>query len=83
MTRSMAKELGRRGVRLNCVAPGFIDTDMVQAMNPKVVEGVRKAVPMRRLGLSGEVGNVVLFLASDLASYVTGQEWVVDGGLAI
>jgi 3-oxoacyl-[acyl-carrier protein] reductase len=83
MTRSMAKELGRRGVRLNCVAPGFIDTDMVQAMNPKVVEGVRKAVPMRRLGLPGEVGNVVLFLASDLASYVTGQEWVVDGGLAI
>jgi len=83
MTRSLAKELGRRGVRLNCIAPGFIDTDMVNAMNPKVVKGVIDAIPMRRLGTPDEVGQVALFLASDLASYITGQEWVVDGGLAI
>ena len=83
MTRSLAKELGRRGIRLNCIAPGFIDTDMVHAMNPKIVDGVKKAIPMRRLGTPEEVGQVALFLASDLSSYVTGQEWVVDGGLAI
>jgi 3-oxoacyl-[acyl-carrier protein] reductase len=83
MTRTLAKEIGRRGVRLNCIAPGFIDTDMVQAMNPKIVEEVRKAIPMRRLGNTDEVARVALFLASDLSSYVTGQEWVVDGGLAI
>ncbi len=82
MTRSLAKELGRRGVRLNCIAPGFIHTDMVNVMNPKVVAEVTKAIPMRRLGSPAEVAQVVLFLASDPASYVTGQEWVVDGGLA-
>ena len=83
MTRSLAKEIARRGVRLNCVAPGFIETDMVNAMNPKVVDGVKKAIPMRRLGTPEDVAQVVLFLASEHASYVTGQEWVVDGGLAI
>ena len=83
MTRSLAKEIARRGVRLTGVAPGFIETDMVNAMNPKVVDGVKKAIPMRRMGTPEDVAKVVLFLASDHASYVTGQEWVVDGGLAI
>ena len=81
MSGSLAKELGRRGVRVNCVAPGFIDTDMVEAMNPKVVDGVKALIPMRRLGDPTEVAKVVRFLASDDASYVTGQQWVVDGGL--
>ncbi|MCK6505496.1 3-oxoacyl-[acyl-carrier-protein] reductase [Myxococcota bacterium] len=82
MSRSLAKELAKRGIRVNCVAPGFVDTDMVHAMDPRVVEGVVQAIPMRRLGRPEEIARVVRFLASDDASFVTGQEWVVDGGLS-
>lgn len=81
MTSSLAKEMGRRGIRVNCVAPGFVATDMVDAMNPKVVEGAKNLIPMRRLAQPEEIAKVVRFLASDDASYVTGQQWVVDGGL--
>jgi 3-oxoacyl-[acyl-carrier protein] reductase len=81
MTRTLAKELAKRTIRVNCVAPGFIDTDMVKRMDPRVVEEVLKRIPMQRLGLPEEVAKVVAFLASDDARYVTGQEWVIDGGL--
>ena len=81
MSRALAKELAKRGVRVNCVAPGFIDTDMVKRMDPRVVEEVLKRIPMQRLGLPEEVAKVVAFLASDDARYITGQEWVIDGGL--
>ncbi len=81
MTRTLAKELAKRSIRVNCVAPGFIDTDMVKRMDPRVVEEVVKRIPMQRLGLPDEVAKVVAFLASDDARYVTGQEWVIDGGL--
>ena len=81
MTSSLAKEMGRRGIRVNCVAPGFVETDMVDAMNPKVVEGAKTLIPMRRLARPEEIAKVVRFLASDDASYGTGQQWVIDGGL--
>jgi len=81
MSISLAKEMGRRGIRVNCVAPGFVATDMVDAMNPKIVEGAKAMIPMRRLAEPIEIAKVVRFLASDDASYVTGQQWSVDGGL--
>lgn len=81
MTRSLAKEMAKRGIRCNCVAPGFIDTEMTQAMNQTARAEALKMIPMKRIGQPEDVAKVVRFLASDEASYVTGQEWVVDGGL--
>lgn len=81
MSRSLARELGRRNIRVNCVAPGFVDTDMVRAMDQKLVEQITELVPLRRLGRPEEIARVVRFLVSDEASFVSGQEWVVDGGM--
>jgi 3-oxoacyl-[acyl-carrier protein] reductase len=61
MTRTLAKELAKRSIRVNCVAPGFIDTDMVKRMDPRVVEEIVKRIPMQRLGLPAEVAKVVAF----------------------
>jgi 3-oxoacyl-[acyl-carrier protein] reductase len=83
MTRVWARELGPKGITANVVAPGFIDTDMVKGIPPKVVEQVLARLPAGRLGRPEEVANVYLFLASDLASFINGAVVGVDGGLLL
>ncbi len=79
MTRSLARELGREGIRVNAVAPGVTRTDMVAALPPEMVQRISAPIPLGRIGEPEEVANVFLFLASDLASYVTGAVISVDG----
>jgi NAD(P)-dependent dehydrogenase (short-subunit alcohol dehydrogenase family) len=84
LTRSMAVGLAKNNIRVNCVAPGFIDTPMVQSiMDEKREQNIQTRVPMRRHGKAEEVAYTVLFLASDEASFITGQTICVDGGLSV
>ncbi len=83
MTRTWARELGRKGVRVNAVAPGFIATEMVSSVPEKVLAGMREKVPLGRLGEASEVAQVYLFLASDDSSYINGAVISVDGGLVV
>ncbi len=83
MTKTWAKELGRKGITVNAVAPGFIMTDMVAAMPEKVLAAMREKVPVQSLGEASDVANAYLYLASDEARYVNGAVLSVDGGLTI
>jgi 3-oxoacyl-[acyl-carrier protein] reductase len=83
LTKTAARELGSRGVCVNAIAPGFINTDMAAKVDPKVIEGVVQSLPLRRMGEAKEIAASVLFLASDLAGYITGQVLGVDGGMAM
>ena len=83
LAKSIAKELGSRGVRANCIAPGFILTDMTSKLSEEVREQWAKTIPLRRGGAPEDVANVALFLASDLSSYVTGQVINCCGGMSI
>jgi 3-oxoacyl-[acyl-carrier protein] reductase len=83
MTKSAAREYASRGITANAVAPGFIKTDMSAKVDPAAIEAAMQTIPFKRMGEASEVANVVLFLASDLASYITGQVVVVDGGMSM
>lgn len=80
-TKSVAKEYAARGILANCVAPGFIDTDMTAALPEAARAALLESIPLGRLGAPADIAGAVLYLASDLAGYVTGQVLVVDGGM--
>ena len=80
-SKSMAKELGSRNIRTNVIAPGFIRTEMTDVLDPKIVEGWEAGIPLKRAGETEDVANACVFLASDMASYITGQVIPVDGGM--
>lgn len=81
MTWSLARELGPSGIRVNAVAPGITNTDMVAALPEKMIQPLINAIPLRRVGEPEDVANAFLFLASDMASYVTGEILSVDGAM--
>ena len=81
MSRALAKELGSRNITVNCVAPGFIETDMTQALGDDVMNALKNQIPLARLGQAQDIANAVLFLASDQADYITGQVIGVNGGM--
>jgi len=80
-TKSIALELGSRGIRSNAIAPGFIETEMTDALDEKTVQGWRDAIPLRRGGRPEDVADACVFLGSDMSSYITGQVIQVDGGM--
>lgn len=81
LTKSVARELASRGITVNAVAPGYIDTDMTQAMSDSAKEAVLSQIPLKRVGTPKDIAETVAFLASDKASYITGQIISVDGGM--
>lgn len=83
LTKTWAKELGPKGIRVNAVAPGFVKTDMVEDVPAKILDSIRDDTPLSRLGEPGEIAEAYLYLASDRASYVNGTVLNVDGGLVL
>ena len=83
MTKTMAKEFASRGVRVNAVAPGFVETDMTEILPEKIKENMLNSIPLGRMGKAQEIANAISFLASDDASYITGQILQVDGGMVM
>ncbi len=82
-TKSVAKELGSRGINVNAVAPGFIDTDMTSVLSEDIKDEMLKSIPLNRVGKPQDVANLVAYLCSDEADYITGQVIHVDGGMLI
>lgn len=81
LTRSLSRELGKRKITVNAIAPGFIESDMTQALGDEILKEVKKRIPANRLGNADDVAAAVVFLASPAASYITGQVITVDGGM--
>ncbi|HZL83001.1 MAG TPA: SDR family oxidoreductase, partial [Candidatus Deferrimicrobium sp.] len=83
LAKTAAKELGSRGVTVNVVAPGFVETDMTSSLDNEVVSSYLANIPLRRAGTPSDVAKAVVFLASEDASYITGQVLAIDGGLSL
>ena len=83
MAKSIAREVGKKGVTANCIAPGFIDTEMTSVLPDAVKQGAMAVIPMKRMGKPEEIAQAVAFLCSDSAGYITGQVLCVDGGMAM
>jgi len=83
MTKVWARELGKYGVRVNAVAPGFIATEILKSMPEKIIEGMRTHTPLGRMGAPRDIANAYLFLASEEASFITGETLRVDGGIVV
>lgn len=82
-TQSLAKELASRGVRANCIAPGYIETQMTESLPPPVKEAILAKIPLSRIGQPMDVAHAALFLAADASAYITGQVLTVDGGMVM
>lgn len=83
MSRSLAKELGSRGITVNCVAPGFVETDMTAVLGDDAIKALSSQIPLARLGKPQDIANAVAFLASDEAAYITGHVLAVNGGMHV
>ena len=83
LTKTIARELAKKNVTANCIAPGFIDTEMSRKLPEPVIEAVKQMIPMRKVGGVEDVAKAVAFLASDDAAYITGQVLCIDGGMAM
>jgi 3-oxoacyl-[acyl-carrier protein] reductase len=82
-TKSIAKELASRNINVNCIAPGYIDTDMTSKLSDTVKQGILESVPLKRIGSGDDIANAVMFLSSSQAEYITGQVICVDGGMVM
>ena len=83
MTKSLARELGSRGITVNAIAPGFIETEMTDVLSEDVKENLLRSIPLKRMGQTKDIAETVAFLASDKAAYITGQTISVDGGMGM
>jgi 3-oxoacyl-[acyl-carrier protein] reductase len=83
MTKSIVREVAKKGITANCIAPGFIMTDMTEGLPEPVKEAAKQAIPARKFGTADDVAKAVAFLASDDAAYITGQVIAVDGGMSM
>ena len=83
LTKSFAKEMSSKGININAIAPGFIETDMTKVLNDKYVEEIVNTIPSKRVGRPEDIAKAALFLASDMSDYITGQTLMVDGGLGL
>jgi 3-oxoacyl-[acyl-carrier protein] reductase len=83
LTKATAKELASRGITANCIAPGYIETDMTKQLSDKIRDALIQQIPLGRIGQAKDIASIVCFLASDDASYITGQTFTVDGGMVM